>query len=1366
MTDDVHPVPGARVALLILLVTLAGCGGGGSDDATGFGGSFGVATGSIGGTVATWGDDPLVGVDVSVSYQNGETLEDFTAQTNGVGRWLIEDLPVGAYEFGFEALPAGDVTYAPLHYEEIVVSPGSNQFVPVFLPQILGTVEVASDVVGAQEGLTFAALGGLGGDPLPGLSLTLPAETEIVDADGPLDPGETIELQLALVPPEQVPMPFIDEEGEGRTNQLFFSVQPAGVTFVEPGTATPRPLQVTYPNVNGMSPGTQVDLFRFDHDVFDWVSAGTGTVDGLGEVVEPNAGAGLPETGWNGPPGPPPPVTDVHGRLYLDEILPGNEFEQANVVVITNNGFFDLTDDTGAFLIEDVPIIATGAQLMCRAFASFNLAQEIASSGPLVPTFPDSQCDIAFMLQGSGLDEVHPQVDDVEPADEDTGVLLDQPVRIRFSELMNGLTIGPSLSVETTTGVVPGSVELQEVAGPGDDGTVTEAVFLPDAPLPADTVIEVTVGTGAEDLNGNGLVTDEGGDLLPLPFTFSFTTGAAAGADPEVFAIMPQQASVGTDIELVGVNLDQVVGLSIDGNPFVGFVAAAASVTFELPEAELLDVGPGEKALEVDFGPSGSQVVSLTVLPRITSITRTSGLPLSQIEISGNNFDPGGANDAISFNSVAATDVAKADAQAITVSVPSGATSGGLVVHVDPAGDFETAPVFFTVTTPPDLDPPEVLSFSPLGGAVDVSVVTSIEVTLDELVAMDSGLNVTSGPGATPVAGSTVVVPSANGDQSVVEFTASTSLPPLTEITVEDDGIADLAGNPVDPFSFQFTTQEGGSNSPAKEALEAGNLVQAKNLFQQVIDDPTSSDSDVNEASLFNTFIDFSLAFDQEGTGTPASDLHTLLVGFGYPAGGPDLFDFGSFTKAPGIPLGAPDCADFQDYVRDALVPTFETLAAGLTALAPGFSVVTSYQGQPVEIDETDLLATASSVQAKLFGLHTWAALACDNLETDDLIQATDPLQPNLDFLDADPSFGTFGVASHLADAQDALGAAVDLYGQALDSLNLEEADQTTDLIVFSGDTPQEIQQSMLDAEDLRASLLEVKASTLGPQVITLSQGDILLDLNTAFTTLVPRDSHPELVDFWSVNKLAPAPTPLVNGIFDGVTRYTQDQVTAYFDLLTSPGVDGEATLAMIDMEDDDVLDWDVVPVPVSLNDPLGAADLEDDVDDLPGSALDIESIFIADGDSFPVVGPNPDDYFFRIDFDGGTPFDEIEDAWYTFTLESNDERFPLLPDLYGEIWEGHTGDPELWLVETRFFQEIVSTPPGAGEPPLVQVGPGFLEIRIPKDPLIDLAGIPDGSEYVFQFESWGYDPDPGGGFLVDEDECAPVRIKLNLPDP
>jgi RHS repeat-associated protein len=88
-----------------------------------------------------------------------------------------------------------------------------------------------------------------------------------------------------------------------------------------------------------------------------------------------------------------------------------------------------------------------------------------------------------------------------------------------------------------------------------------------------------------------------------------------------------------------------------------------------------------------------------TPAPQITSVSTTSGAVGSQVVISGNGFGTTQGSSVVVLNGAPVT-ISSWSATSITITIPSGATSGYLVVSVAPSMN-DSNPVTFTVTSQP-----------------------------------------------------------------------------------------------------------------------------------------------------------------------------------------------------------------------------------------------------------------------------------------------------------------------------------------------------------------------------------------------------------------------------------------------------------------------------------------------------------------------------------------------------------------------------------------------------------------------------------------------------------------------------------------
>jgi hypothetical protein len=200
------------------------------------------------------------------------------SRTDEEGKFRIDGAPVGHVHL----IVDGRTTTRPgvwpvLAFDLHNISGQSNSVgMPIFLLPI--DVENARLVGGDQD--TVLTLTGV-----PGFELTLFANS--VTCPGG---SSTCDVSVTQVHRDKVPMP----PPRGAAPRLVLTVQPPGIRFDPPA-------RVKYPNIEALAPGQVVDFFSFDHDLGQFVSVGTATVDEEGAFVITDPGFGIREGGWQYP---------------------------------------------------------------------------------------------------------------------------------------------------------------------------------------------------------------------------------------------------------------------------------------------------------------------------------------------------------------------------------------------------------------------------------------------------------------------------------------------------------------------------------------------------------------------------------------------------------------------------------------------------------------------------------------------------------------------------------------------------------------------------------------------------------------------------------------------------------------------------------------------------------------------------------------------------------------------------------------------------------------------------------------------------------------------------------------------------------
>jgi hypothetical protein len=160
---------------------------------------------------------------------------------------------------------------------------------PLFLPKVNAGVALpldANNVVTQDTSFELPVVGGQ-----PPIRVTARAGTSI------LFPPDVTDKRLSVtrIATDRVPMALED----GRATNLFISVQPAGAIFNQP-------LEISFPNLDGLAANSEVLLMSFDHDAGRYIKVGTGHVSEDGSRVQSDPGSGIRVGAWHALPPPPP----------------------------------------------------------------------------------------------------------------------------------------------------------------------------------------------------------------------------------------------------------------------------------------------------------------------------------------------------------------------------------------------------------------------------------------------------------------------------------------------------------------------------------------------------------------------------------------------------------------------------------------------------------------------------------------------------------------------------------------------------------------------------------------------------------------------------------------------------------------------------------------------------------------------------------------------------------------------------------------------------------------------------------------------------------------------------------------------------
>jgi RHS repeat-associated protein len=214
------------------------------------------------------------------------------------------------------------------------------------------------------------------------------------------------------------------------------------------------------------------------------------------------------------------------------------------------------------------------------------------------------------------------------------------------------------------------------------------------------TSIVATVPSGAT--TGNVVVTVSNKSSNGV----SFTVVPA----PSITSLSPTSGAEGASVTITGANFGTSQGTST-----VKFNGTTATPTSWSATSIAVPVPTGATTGNVVVHASGvdSNGSGFTVLPNITSLSPTSGAVSVSVTITGTTFGSTQGSSSVKFNGTTATPTSWSGTS-IAVPVPTGATTGNVVVH---AGGVDSNGSSFTV-----LPTPSITSLSPTSGAVSVSV--------------------------------------------------------------------------------------------------------------------------------------------------------------------------------------------------------------------------------------------------------------------------------------------------------------------------------------------------------------------------------------------------------------------------------------------------------------------------------------------------------------------------------------------------------------------------------------------------------------------------------------------------------------------
>ena len=217
-------------------------------------------------------ETPVVGATVSILGTN------LSATSASTGNFTLKGVPAGSQVLNIETSTANPApngsSYAGFREEiELIENVTNDVDRSFFLPRIAqeSMTTVDPNTTTMVENLTL------------GVVVEVPPSTAMAE-DGTLFTGE---LSISEVPEALAPAALPDTLDPG----LLITIQPVGVVF-----DTPIPL--TFPNIDNLPPGSELDLWSLDAEIGEFIIVGKGQVVADGSVIETIEG-GVRRADWH-----------------------------------------------------------------------------------------------------------------------------------------------------------------------------------------------------------------------------------------------------------------------------------------------------------------------------------------------------------------------------------------------------------------------------------------------------------------------------------------------------------------------------------------------------------------------------------------------------------------------------------------------------------------------------------------------------------------------------------------------------------------------------------------------------------------------------------------------------------------------------------------------------------------------------------------------------------------------------------------------------------------------------------------------------------------------------------------------------------
>jgi hypothetical protein len=255
----------------------------------------------------------------------------------------------------------------------------------------------------------------------------------------------------------------------------------------------------------------------------------------------------------------------------------------------------------------------------------------------------------------------------------------------------------------------------------------------------------------------------------------AFKSANGTAAAPVITGLNPTSGRVGTSVTITGTNFGSSIGtVTFNGTPVTGAISwTPTRIDVTIPN------GATTGSVVVTAGGLSSNGVSFTVIPgpAITNLSPTSGAVGTSVNITGAGFGSPQGGSTVTFNGTTANPTIW-QSNSITVPVPSGATTGNVVVTV--AG-IPSNGLNFTVTS-------ISVSVAPPTANVVAGTTAFFTATVQNDVANQSVVWSLSGAGCSGTTCGTVSTPSG---PSQAQYTAPTTVPNPSTVVLTATSKAD-----------------------------------------------------------------------------------------------------------------------------------------------------------------------------------------------------------------------------------------------------------------------------------------------------------------------------------------------------------------------------------------------------------------------------------------------------------------------------------------------------------------------------------------------------------------------------------------------